>query len=883
MKRKQKDGYEDGIVLDTDLVAAQYMSPLKMKLIQLFLIILSSYGAVFSLLSGLEIETDTGIICFFMGISIIVYLLTYSYKKVGLIILTCLFGFYLYAGYVLWDRIKNGFWHLENIYINHINHYYNSTIGVYIVGKYVPSQVITLFLIFFVILLVFIICQTILGRLPIFIMLFSTLALIILPLAVGKIPNTLPFAAYIISLFGTLGLNAGLNFGKKHFLKFKKTQRGKEFLRNKTLQYGIGLKAGFMLALSVGILFVFLPFIFTPSFYVNQIKVPIIKENIQKQAMKYDGSELSQIFSQGYFSDIKLFPSAQSTGGLGKGKLGRVASVKYSNKTALEIKVTGDRDMIYLKGFAGSVYKGNAWEEFDKEIKNTYADMTGRGNNTYRPANLGSELMGIIGGEDVSSNLLNETFQMDYKIQSLSIHNVDADFKSVYIPYFSNVPPRDYYDIEHEAYVKADKKVTEYYFDFYKVNNNILNVDWEEAFFRSINSWTSQSTGTSGMDITSLQDYYQYELKNRSFAYDYYLQLPEQGMDRLKHELLGISYEDFKINFNETALTKAVAYVREFVQQDTSYSLSPGVLPEGKDFVDYFLFENQKGYCTHYASSAAIIFRILGIPARYVEGYVVKDSDFIKGKKTGSAAVQYREGITSGTTDVNIYELKIKDSNAHAWVEIYVDGFGWVPVEMTPGYSRVEEVQKAEQEEELEVNKPTIVPTKIPNKETDSKEAAAEEEKNETADQSKSGDMIKTTGVIIIILIIIFMALCSAPIIIESIIRRRRLKKAALLNNSEKAIFYYILLKRIFKYFYYDIESDDYESIGKQIERRFAKINSNAFVNYMKLIEKARFGNGILTQSELRITKDFYFKLISYIYLNKPWYLKMYFRYIKIF
>lgn len=50
--------------------------------------------------------------------------------------------------------------------------------------------------------------------------------------------------------------------------------------------------------------------------------------------------------------------------------------------------------------------------------------------------------------------------------------------------------------------------------------------------------------------------------------------------------------------------------------------MEPGKLKNGEDFVNKFLNETKKGYCTHFASAAVLMFRYMGIPARYVEGYV---------------------------------------------------------------------------------------------------------------------------------------------------------------------------------------------------------------------------------------------------------------------
>ena len=90
------------------------------------------------------------------------------------------------------------------------------------------------------------------------------------------------------------------------------------------------------------------------------------------------------------------------------------------------------------------------------------------------------------------------------------------------------------------------------------------------------------------------------------------------------------------------------------------YDPATPAMEAGEDFVDHFLTEG-RGYCVHFATAGTLLLRLQGIPARYVSGY--------------AAQLDQR-----GRGDV-------QDSDAHAWVEVYIDGCGWYPVEMTPGYS----------------------------------------------------------------------------------------------------------------------------------------------------------------------------------------------------
>lgn len=889
MKRKGKDRYEDGIVLKTDLVAAKYRNPLLLQLIQFILMLFSLYGVIFSALSGLGLTARTGSILLFMIFSVVVYFLAYLARSYGLYFLAVFFGFYLLSGYLLWEKLKNGFWHVENIYIKHLNQYYNTSIAPYIVGEFESTQVITIFIIFTTILVSFIVCQAILGKVPFFIMLLTTIPFIVLPLSVGQIPAPVPFATYVMSMFGLLGLNAGLKFGKKHFLKVKKTPRGKDFLKNRILQYGIGLKTGLILLLLVGTLLIILPLVFTSEFYHNNVKVPVLKKTITNGVMEYDSTEITAFFQKGNFANIKLFPSSQSTGGLNKGKLGRVAKVKYNNETALQVTVTGERETIYLKGFAGSIYDGNSWSDFNKETLNNFRDIAEWSGDKLQPGNLGSKIIEILNDDKEANDYLNEIYGLDYSIKNISIHNVDADLKSIYIPYYSNVPFHKNYDLTHEAYVKTDKKIRDYEFTFYDVNNNIMDIDWEMEFTISTNPRQDYKEKYADLDFTMLYEYYQYELNNRIAVYTHYLQVPEQGMDRLKSTLDGITYEDFKLKYSETALTHAVSYVKEFIQKDTKYTLSPGVLPKGKDFVDYFLFENKVGYCTHYATSAAIVFRMLGIPARYAEGYVIKDDDYTKGKKSGSSQVYYRKGTQTGSTNQDVYDLNIKDANAHAWVEIYVNGFGWVPVEVTPGFSFDEETtqvnnteENTQPEEEPKEEEPTRIPTQLPTKEMEKPDTTVEKNQESTTLLSNSNHKIKSRLVQLFISIILLVILLSVPIIASTMIRKNRIKKAALMNNNQKSIFYYVLLRRVFAYYNIDTESNEKIMVG-QDDELLRKIQCSELIEYMELIKKAKFSKNIISQDEYNFTQNFYLKVISLIYLYKPWYKTLFYQYIKVF
>lgn len=106
--------------------------------------------------------------------------------------------------------------------------------------------------------------------------------------------------------------------------------------------------------------------------------------------------------------------------------------------------------------------------------------------------------------------------------------------------------------------------------------------------------------------------------------------------------------------------------VQTFLSNNYTYNLDVPFVPEGREFVDFFLFDSKEGYCTYYASAMVLMLRALGIPARYVEGYLAKES-----------------------SQKNKY--LVRQSDAHAWAEAYIEPHGWLIFEATPVYTDFKE------------------------------------------------------------------------------------------------------------------------------------------------------------------------------------------------
>ncbi|MCL4472535.1 MAG: DUF3488 and transglutaminase-like domain-containing protein [Actinobacteria bacterium] len=102
--------------------------------------------------------------------------------------------------------------------------------------------------------------------------------------------------------------------------------------------------------------------------------------------------------------------------------------------------------------------------------------------------------------------------------------------------------------------------------------------------------------------------------------------------------------------------------LQKYLKDNYTYDLSVPPQQRDGDAVSYFLFDEKRGYCEHFASAMAVMARSAGIPARVVTGY------------------------SGGSFNPFTGLWEIKQSDAHAWVEINFGAAGWVPFDPTPGF-----------------------------------------------------------------------------------------------------------------------------------------------------------------------------------------------------
>jgi hypothetical protein len=163
-----------------------------------------------------------------------------------------------------------------------------------------------------------------------------------------------------------------------------------------------------------------------------------------------------------------------------------------------------------------------------------------------------------------------------------------------------------------------------------------------------------------------------------------YLALPSALPQRVRELALRLTRDQPNPYAKATALE---AYLRQI-----PYNRLAEPPPPGRELVDHFLYENREGHCYHHASAMVVLARAAGIPARLASGF--------------------GQGSYDAARDVYV----VKDSDAHAWAEIYFPSYGWVEFEATPSQPLIARPQSESIEESSPA--PESIPSPLPPIET---------------------------------------------------------------------------------------------------------------------------------------------------------------------
>lgn len=366
-----------------------------------------------------------------------------------------------------------------------------------------------------------------------------------------------------------------------------------------------------------------------------------------------------------------------------------------------------------------------------------------------------------------------------------------------------------------------------YELEFYNVDwetlNHFVDNDVIQPFDKDKLEYTIGQSGKKDVDADALWEAVQ---ARRNAIQEQYTQIPDAFSEKLiacAEEITGKS---------ETTYGKAKCLESFF--KEFEYNTNPPITPSDDNFLERFVLESQSGYCTYFATAMTLMCRSVGIPARYVQGFVVRG-----------------DGQT---------EVTVSDSDSHAWTEIYIEGVGWCPFEPTPGYSelRYAEVESGARqltpiEEYLEQNDKKEQ-EKEPAKNTQNESSATEKAKSGS---TSNGDVDKVTesseGWKFIIIPVMLLVAVAVTCLIFRAKRRRKYKQ---FGEQAESILEINKLMHILK-------KKGYKRKEEETFREFAERCSSeketwrdALLQLTSLYEKIVYGEKSLSAEEKQTLKD---------------------------
>ena len=592
---------------------------------------------------------------------------------------------------------------------------------------------------------------------------------------------------------------------------------------------------------TLGILIIVIAVVITSVFLISQIvDSDEFKMDAQYNELKDNTRDFTRKLALVGFSGM-FDKSGQSPGGVNNSKLGQIDRIRYDFETDLILKTVQVREEneIYIKCFNGSIYDKSYWRTLS-EYQDEVPAITNYGITVEDTYGLSKQLM--------------DYYKITQSYKSIKITNVFANSKYNYIPYFtkdiSNII--DKVTTDDEFIGKLDtgwvytasyntmpnfKSIKELQDSIKKAANqektNCYNIIEDE----NISKQKKQDAEAEIKTIEKEENYSKY-------VYDVYLQVPEYNVDAIQSFI-----NEYDIDADSDSIIEDVIAV---FQLDFEYTFMPGKVPKDKDFVNYFLDETQKGYCTYFATAATLIYRYMGIPARYAGGYKLSGNAFIDGEVVKDENI--REWIISDDESLEVMKYTLTDSNAHAWVELYMDGLGWIPVEVTP-YVDYEQEQEGEVENENTGLGGFLT--------------------NSVFNANNMNRVKNTTFSVIVILIAGGILFVISYLCVGQYVRRRR-------YNERKADKRYLNLKKsMLEARMIDDMEYSYED-NADILTNLQLIDSNTSWNIMKIIEKAKFSKNILTDEEINYLIQHTNAINKKIFEQLKFYSKIRYRLIKM-
>ncbi|HAN20981.1 MAG: hypothetical protein A2Y15_03205 [Clostridiales bacterium GWF2_36_10] len=601
---------------------------------QALTVFLGVYGILFANITSFNIKLNEVTVLIYCAVAAICFSIVFFAEKYKKTLYLSTMGISLIIFFINNERILNGFKFFLNILTSLISRF-SSSIDATETVKLSRNGIIianTAFFAFLGVLLIFLIAFTLIKLNPLWPTLFITIPIFALCMIfIKRVPDTTPVFAFLVFL-------TSINI--TNLVRQGDNKRGA-----KMTLFFIPIMLVFLLMISL---------VFSSKNYVRadfaakiysffSERLPLSVTNPSRSEVSEDGSEE---FSNSSRDESQVSEDSETETSEPVNRTDDFLDVDLRNadpnnrtgKVILQVKTDKTGEML-LRGYSLGYYTKSKWVKFNGDALSKLNLLTSVGSINENET-----------AETIISPLSLATYVAltsdRYKKNYINITEMIKGGEVVYTPYYPSFSDFKSLNYNNDSVIL--------YNDNYAYSKNV-NAIYNIKIFNCDNI-KAENTTNKYRDSEEYAKVKELESQYRDVVYQYYTQIDSATSNFL------LEYTSDQNFHNISDREQLVDEVKNFVKNCAEYNLKAPKTPSGRDYVQYFLTDSKQGYCMHFATTATLIFRSFGVPARYVTGYAAS----IKGSEANT-------------------QVDVTDKNAHAWVEVYFDGIGWIPVDVTPG------------------------------------------------------------------------------------------------------------------------------------------------------------------------------------------------------
>lgn len=471
-------------------------------------------------------------------------------------------------------------------------------------------------------------------------------------------------------------------------------------------------------------------------------------------------------------------------------------------------------EAMYLRGFTGSVFEENQWKPLEKDLLVKNKDLLYWLN--LNAFNPNAQFQAAAGQAELTGN-------------TVTVQNMGACSRYRYVPFSlcageALVPE----NLNTEGVLSEGERVYTY-----------STVSGGAEAISQVLQHLQQS------DEKEVLQYRKAESAYRAFVKNTYLQIPEEARELLSEHWDKAASGSAELNYQQ-AQECALRFLSEaFPESGTPEEMA---LP----------LDIARGSSYQYATVAVLTLRYFGIPARYAEGYLITEQMAASG--------------ASGET------LTVDSSAARAWVEVYQDGIGWVPMDLTPGLGEMirEDPEDNSEKGDGDTENPELDPE-------EAEDDSPMEEDTEVSDPD-GGSVVKVVLAFLAGLVKLLLLLAAVFLLLflrRKLINDRKEKKFRDENCREAVAWIFTDTVSILEKLGLDRGNGSLRQLCEPAQERFGEEYACQLEEMISLNDRAMFSSRSLEEKHRETALQFRNTTIQKVNTQEKWYRRLWLKWVR--